>query len=103
MIIPVLFSYLGSAAAFAFRAPKQQDLELPHKELASIIVMGPIAVFCVGAVGLLVSFGISNAARAVPGTGMDVDTLAGDFSYLLGLLTLTTAVAVSYLFAVDKT
>lgn len=102
MIIPILFSYLGSAATFAFRAAKQESLDMPHKELSTALLIGPIFIFCVGTIGILTSFGISNSASAAPGTGMDIDTLAGDFMFLLSLLTLTTAVAVSYLFAVDK-
>jgi hypothetical protein len=102
MIIPVLFSYLGSAATFVFRTPREENLEMPHKELSSVLLIGPIVLFCVGAIGILVAFGISNSGTAASGSGMDIDALAGDFTYLLGLLTLTTAVAVSYLFSVEK-
>jgi hypothetical protein len=105
IVLPVFLGYLGSAARFIFpansktRSKENSDLH----PLANIMVRGPVIVFSLAAVSALTAFGLSNRRDAAPGTGMDIDTLAGILSLALGLLAVTTNVAFAYLFPASNT
>ena len=102
LIVPVFFGYLGSAAAFVFQSRSNEHVVVAHPELVRILVFGPLILFFLGSVSLFIAFGVTNRSGAPPGIGMDIDTLAAGFTALLGLLTVTTHVAVSYLFSAGR-
>lgn len=99
---PVFFGYLGSASRFVFNANQQSETAHLHVKnpLMGLLIRGPFIIFGLVSVTCLFAFGFSNSTHAAPGTGMDVDTLATIITTVLGLLAVTTNVAVSALFAV---
>lgn len=100
---PVFFGYLGSASRFVFNVNQPEAVHLRVKNpLMGLLVRGPFIVFGLASVACLFAFGFSNSINAAPGTGMDVDTLATIITTVLGLLAVTTNVAVSALFAVSS-
>ena len=98
----MFLGYLGSASYFVFpNAARRHRLE-PNRELIGLMVKGPVVVFatiCVVAIG---AFGYSNRPSAQPGTGMTVEMLSTTVSAALGLLAVTTNVAVTYLFTSEQ-
>ncbi len=102
LIIPVFLGYLGSAAHYVFGRSKQGHVLVGDQEaLLQPMVKGPVILFAVICTAIVVSFGYSNRKDAIPGSGMSVDMLAGSFTAALGVLTVTTSVAVSHLFSLD--
>ena len=100
VILPVFLGYLGSASHFAFRRPPAiPAVQTFREDLGALLVKGPIVVFSVAVVALGIAFGYSNRRTASLGSGMSVDRLAGPLAAILGLLTVRTNVAVSYLFS----
>lgn len=101
IVLPVFLGYLGAAALYVFRASSADDdvvfrpAALP---LVTVLVKGPVLIFAIAAVALLVAFGITNRQNAPPGSGIGIDQLAAGMTAILGLLTVTTNVAVAYLF-----
>jgi uncharacterized membrane protein required for colicin V production len=99
IVLPVFLGYLGSAARFVFPQTSAPDpIRRAAPSLASLLVRGPIIVFSLASIAALIAFGHSNRIDAPVGAGMDIDTLAGILSVALGLLAVTTNVAVSYFF-----
>jgi hypothetical protein len=105
IVLPVFLGYLGSAARFIFPANSKvrSKEKLDLHPLASIMIRGPVIVFSLATVAALTAFGLSNRRDAAPGTGMDIDTLAGILSLALGILAVTTNVAFAYLFPASNT
>jgi hypothetical protein len=101
IVLPTFLGYLGTATHFLFHHDeKPQTLKLNGtSQLLSLLVKGPIVVFGLGSIALMFAFGYSNRHGATRGAGMNIDQLAMVISGLLGLLTATTSVAVSYLFS----
>lgn len=108
IILPVFLGYLGSASHFVFRgqAPAANEAIAQRNDgidqrasLLGVIVRGPIIVFSVAIVAVAFAFGYSNRVNAAPGSGMSIDQLAASITALLGILAVTTNVAVSYLFS----
>lgn len=104
IIIPVFLGYLGSGSHFIFsnrsrRASPKIDLS---GELAALMIRGPVIVFAVICICAIAVFGFSNRIQAPVGSGMSIDTLAGFLSAALGLLAVTTNVAIAYLFATGE-
>lgn len=103
IVSPVFLGYLGSAAQFIFRQNSIQPIQKPHASpaLLTLIVVGPICVYTVCSITSLTAFGLSNSSSssiAHPSSGMSVDTLAAVLTAALGILTISTNVAVAYLF-----
>ena len=99
IVLPVFLAYLGSAARFVFpQAPSPDPGRMALPNLAGLLVRGPVLVYGLVTIAALLAFGYSNRISAQIGTGMDIDTLAGLLSAALGLLTVTTNVAIAYLF-----
>ena len=99
---PVFFGYIGSAAHFIFRvqhAPRDIQIQ-GSPELFKLLVRGPVILFSILMLGVLFAFGFSNRPAAGVGTGMSVDSLSLLISTSMGLLAITTNVAVGYLFSV---
>lgn len=107
IIIPVFLAYLGSSAHFVFGNLIGKTNEgIPSEAtnpLLGILIRGPLIVFVSASVALLVAFGFSNRPEAIANSGMSVDLLAAGFTAALGILTVTTNVAVAYLFSLEKT
>lgn len=99
--IPIFFGYLGSASRFVFHSGRQREEENARvsNPLMGMLIRGPFIVFGVASVASLFAFGFSNRVGATPGIGMNIDTLATSITTILGLLAVTTNVAVSALFA----
>ena len=107
IVFPVFLGYLASAAHFVFAGAQNDEAERAarvgrHNELAGLLIRWPIILFGILVAVAVSAFGYTNRRNAVVGTGMSVDFLATALSLLLGLLTATTNVAVSYLFAVRE-
>jgi hypothetical protein len=101
VILPVFLGYLGSAASFVFRSSSGAD-EVGFRKSASsligLLIAGPIVIFAVSLLAIILAFGITNRPGAPPGSGISVDQLTAGVSVILGLLVVTTNVAVGYLF-----
>jgi hypothetical protein len=105
IVLPVFLGYLGTATQFVFQnmAGKQNSViaAAQTNPFLSLLVRGPIWIFGVAIVAALIAFGVSNSPSAAAGSGMTVDVLAGVITAALGLLNVTTQMAVSYLFSLD--
>lgn len=101
ILIPVFLGYLGSAANFVFSSAdtESKNTKLRNPTLVGLLVQGPIIVFSLVVMAALVGFGLSNRRGGPPSAGLSVNDLAVMITAALGLLTVTTNVAVSYLFA----
>jgi hypothetical protein len=99
----VFLANLGSATAFVFPRTRRQDRHtVGSTELIGLLVRGPICVFAIAIVAAVGSFGYSNRLTAPAGSGMSLDTLSSVVSAALGLLAVTTNVAVAYLFTFER-
>jgi hypothetical protein len=103
--LPVFLGYLGAAAQYVFQGLSGQRnhgirSQARHPFL-SLLIKGPILVFFIALVAMFVSFGRTNQpdSNAEP---IDVDQLALGLSAALGILTVTTNVAIAYLFTLEK-
>jgi len=95
---PVFLGYLGAASRFVFQRHKATDQVVISNPLLGTLIRGPFIVFGLASIAALCAFGYSNRLNAPPGVGMSVDTLATAVTTALGLLAVTTNVAVSALF-----
>ncbi|MBW8877892.1 MAG: hypothetical protein JF614_23255 [Acidobacteria bacterium] len=103
IVVPVFFGYLGTATHFVFKKTRKVPLARPQaRPLLGLLIKGPLLVYSVTTLAAILAFGLTNRSGAPPGSGMSVDELAMSFSILLGLLTVTTTVLVSYLFAAEE-
>lgn len=103
ILLPVFLAYLGSATLFVFGAQESPTEERAVRtELLGLLVRGPVVVFSLAILSALIAFGVSNSESAPPGAGMNLDTLSLAVSSCVGLLAVTTNVAVSYLFGAPK-
>ena len=104
IILPVFLGYLGSATHFLFQDQKRPRRDLPPgiSDIGVLLVRGPIVVFTLVCITTLFAFGYSNRSAATPRSGMSVDTLAWSVTSALGLLAVTTNVAASYLFRIER-
>ena len=99
IIVPVFAAYLGSATRFLFSPDVAlRQLDEHRRSLLGLLVRGPVIVFGIAWVALIVAFGISHASYAPAGQGMSVDDLASSTVLILSLLALTTNGIVAYLF-----
>jgi len=101
VVLPVFLGYLGSAASFVFRAGSQADAAVFRRgaaSLAGLLIVGPIAIFTLSLFAIILAFGFTNRAGASPGSGISLNQLTAGISIILGLLVVTTNVAVGYLF-----
>jgi hypothetical protein len=97
--LPVFLGYLGVATQFVFRQPTPKPAVINLPELLPYLLWGPLAIFALASLAAIVAFGVTNGARATPGSGMTVPQLSGAVTVCLSLLTVTTNTIVSYLFA----
>jgi hypothetical protein len=104
ILVPVFVGYLGTASHFLFRTSNEEaEVEFgPKAGLLSLLIKGPIAVFCFILIAIFLSFGYSNRKDAPKNSGMEIDTLAWAVTACLGILTVSTSVAVNYLFSVAQ-
>jgi hypothetical protein len=102
--VPVFLGYTGSATQFLFTGnTKRATLVDPAlAPLLSLLTRGPLIIFALVNIGVLLAFGWTNRAAAPPGGGMSVDTLSILLTAALSILTVTTGVIVSYLFSAEK-
>jgi hypothetical protein len=107
IILPVFLGYLGSATLFVFRVPSANDAREVHRaasfspglgELAGVLVRGPIILVAISFLVLVSVFGVTNSPHAAPGAGISIDQFTAGISTILGLLTVTTNIAVTHLF-----
>jgi hypothetical protein len=97
IVVPVFLSYMGSMTLFLFRRDQIAQNVPQANSLLPLLVKGPVIVFAVCIVAILVGFALSNRSSASVGTGMSVDQLAAAISAALGILTVTTSSVISYL------
>ncbi len=104
IIVPVFVGYLASAAHYTFsrNMAKKRASNGVSDKLTSIMIRGPIVVFIVACFVAIVTFGYSNRPSAPSGNGMSIESLAWVISGGLGLLSVTTNVAVTYLFSIQE-
>jgi hypothetical protein len=104
IILPVFLGYLGSATHFLFHGGQNpRSIELKDESgMLGLLIQGPLWVFGIATVALIFAFGYTNRGSAPSGSGMSVDALAGSFTAVIGLLAVTTNVAVSYLFSLGE-
>jgi hypothetical protein len=100
VVVPVFLGYLGSAAHFVFGDQNDAD-RFPANGLLTLMVKGPVILFAVVSAAIFFSFGFANRSGAATGSGMSVDLLEGLLSAALGILAVTTNVAVAKLFGVQ--
>jgi hypothetical protein len=104
--LPVFLGYLGAATQFVFQnlARHQNKGIRPEAEnvFLGLIVKGPIVAFTIAVAVIFISFGYTNRPAAPRGSGMSVDQFALGISAALGLLNVTTNVAVAYLFSLER-
>jgi Na+/citrate or Na+/malate symporter len=99
IVLPVFLGYLGYGALYVFRprsSHSESSVEPEASDLMPIMIVGPLLVFAIAAIALIVAFGIMNSRDT--GGGMSVEQLSGALSTILGLLNATTNVAVAFLF-----
>jgi len=101
IVLPVFLGYLGAASQFAFQKSPPADTAVAGP-LTGLLVKGPIAVFALMMVVLVVAFGYSNRPTASPGDGMSAELLSTGVTVAIGLLAVTTNVIIAYLFAAEK-
>lgn len=101
IIIPVFIGYLGSATYFVFNNQTTSgNLSFQgNSKQVKLLIQGPVYLFCIGLVAILIVFWKGNSASAPPGAGMEIDGLATWVTVLLSILTVTTNVIVAYLFS----
>jgi hypothetical protein len=103
IVVPVFFGYLGAATHFVFKKTRKVRLARPEvRPLLGLLVRGPLVLYTFATLAAILVFGVANREGAPPGSGMSIDDLARIFSILLVLLTTTTSVLVSYLFAAEE-
>jgi len=102
--VPVFLGYLGSATQFVFGTSGMpaQALDEHRQKLVGLLVRGPVFVFLLLNLAIIGAFGYSNRANAIPGDGMNVDSLANAVTVSLSILAVSTSVIVSYLFSVEE-
>src|SRR4051794_26107909 len=71
VIVPVFAGYLGAAVAFLVGKPRPEAAEV-QDQMLSWLVRGPLAVFAVGMIALLIGFPLSNRGE-FNGAGMTPD------------------------------
>jgi hypothetical protein len=101
IVLPVFLGYLGSASSFVFRSDSSEDqlaFRRGTSSLASLLTLGPVLAFTIALSALIIAFGVTNRPNAPPGSGISIDQLTTGISIILGLLAVTTSVAVNYLF-----
>lgn len=101
IVTPVFLGYLGAATQFVFQHTESGDSEVKlanGSPLGTVLVVGPVLLFVMAAAAFLLAFGISNGKFAPAGSGMDIDQLATGVTMALGLMTVATNTAVSFLF-----
>ena len=106
IVLPVFLGYLGTATQFVFQnmAGRQNSGISPTQAnpLLPLLIRGPIWIFGILIAATFIAFGVSNSPSAAAGNGMTIDVLSGVITASLGLLNVTTQVAVSYLFSLDS-
>jgi len=101
IVLPVFLAYLSSAASFVFSSSSAVDdlvFRRAKSSLVSLLIKGPIMVFAVAMAAIIFAFGFSNRPAAPAGSGISINQLAAGISIILGMLVVTTNVAVNYLF-----
>lgn len=101
-ILPVFLGFLGIAVQFIGqdspggrgRARRAPPLLLP-------LVAGPIGIYLLGFIALVVAYGVTNRADAPLGEGMSKEDLSTWITVLLGILAATTNAAVAILFRTE--
>lgn len=100
VILPVFAGYLGAAVLFLLANPATARNEKPNKMLG-LLVRGPVIIFGVGMLALLVAFYLSNKSE-FDGSGMTPKTLSLFVSLLAALLAATTgAISSALLFKLE--
>ncbi|ETW94218.1 MAG: hypothetical protein ETSY1_35840 [Candidatus Entotheonella factor] len=99
IVLPVFLGYLGSASYFVFKRPHRSRMPVELGTLTSVMIRGPVIVFCLVVISAIFAFGYTNRFNATPRTGLSIDMLAGMLAAALGLLTVTTNLMVSYIFS----
>ena len=103
VILPLFLGYIGTATHFLFHQGTRRAAPITvSSPLLRLIIQGPIYVFAFGWLAVTIAFGLSNRVEAASGSGMSIDQMAAFLTSLLGLLAVSTGVAVSYLFSLEK-
>ncbi|MGA9155425.1 MAG: hypothetical protein WB249_01365 [Candidatus Sulfotelmatobacter sp.] len=99
IITPVFFGYLGLATRHIFAGdPAPSDSSKGSVGMLGLLVIGPLVIFAVVTVALIVAFGFSNSGRVNSSRAMSIDTFAAGIAAVLSLLTVTTNVIVIHVF-----
>lgn len=94
--IPVLTGYIGTATQFALGG--HADDEAKVAPLLTWLVMGPVAIYLLGALAVLWAFWLTNRVGAPLGTGMSTQLLSTILTALLGVVTVSANIAVAQIF-----
>jgi hypothetical protein len=94
--IPVFAGYLGTATQFAAGQNSQSDLEV--RPMLSVLIVGPLAIYLIGGVAILLAFWMTNRPGAPIGDGISTQLLSTILTSLLGIVTVTANIAVVQLF-----
>lgn len=96
LILPVFLGYLGAAAHFVFKTPVPS---VPaQNQFLGLLIRGPILVYVLAVLAVVIAFGYSNRIGAPIGPGMSVANLTTALAIALSILAATTGVLSSYLF-----
>lgn len=104
IITPVFFGYLGLATRSLFddRSRSEKIPQPSSPSLFTLLAVGPLVIFAIVTLALIVAFGLSNMGTVTQSkamSAMSLDNLAAGLTAVLSLLTVTTNVIVSKVFA----
>lgn len=104
IVLPVFLGYLGAASLYVFgQKGKNDDVSFGQNEdLAGRILRSSAWTFALILAAILFAFGYTNRPNATQDEGMSIDTLSWAVTAILGILNVSTNVAVTYLFSVSS-
>ena len=99
IILPIFLGYIGqSIFLLLHRGTQPMDEQRLVRKSLKLLIQGPIVIFCLALVSIIVAFGLSNRAGAPIGSGITPDGLALSVSIVTAVLTATTNAVVIFLF-----
>jgi hypothetical protein len=100
IVSPVFVGYLGAAAQYVFaqKTAHEPSAEIVASPLFALFIRWPIVVFAIMVTVLLIAFGLANRRVNPAPVHLGIEDLSTGLAVALGLLTVTTNVAVMRLF-----
>ncbi len=104
VITPVFAGYIGTASKFVFSkfTPNEAEMEIERQPLFGLLLRGPLIVYTIGVVGLIVGFGYSNRLSATTGDGMTTEVFGISLSLILAFLAAANGALIAKLFHMEE-